>query len=223
MRVRCPECGWEGDVETDEMTSLSLPGVSRNQIWDTVEVVEPTRVVSVVADVLVPLLQALVPAGAGAIVLGVAGAPVQIVLGGAGVLLAAVWALMLHRQTSGSCRVHTYRREVPAAPSGSIEVWVSNAEKAGDGSVPVGAEVKRSVLPDRRRLRVVFGEVLAGRRRWSGRSLHRCDGMSQAEASQLVDDLVRSGLLAWRDGQPRDPAGAVLTEAGKAFAEHLLK
>jgi len=221
MRVQCPECGWEGDIETDAMTSLSLPGVSRNQVWDTVEVVEPMRTVSVVADVLVPLLQALVPAGVGAIVLGVAGAPVQIVLGGAGVLLGTVWAMMLHRQASGSCRVHTYRREAP--PAGSVEVWVSNAGVGNDGKVPVGAEVKRSMLPDRRRLRVVFGEVLSGRRRWSGRSLHRCDGMSQAEASQLVDDLVKAGLLAWRDGQPRDPAGAVLTEAGNAFAEHLLK
>lgn len=216
MQVRCPRCGAVGELEEDRLQSLS----AGRGAWSAVDVVEPTREASVTSDVLIPMLQSLVSAGVMAMILGVVGVRWQMVVGGAGLVMAVVWAVQLRQQRASSTKVQHFRRDVPAVDD-RLEVWVGRGG-GGDGSVPVGAQMRRSILPARSRLRVVFREVRSGRRQWSARSLHRCDGMSQSEASEMIEALVKAGLLRYRNGQERHPQGCELTEAGEAFQRRLL-
>ncbi len=93
----------------------------------------------------------------------------------------------------------------------------TNPEQAEPGDVQetFGLHIR----PDT--LRAIIRSCESGAHQWSYRSLADIPGVSETVAVRLLDELLESGLLAYRNGQKNHPRGHELTAAGRALARKL--
>jgi len=109
----------------------------------------------------------------------------------------------------------------PEAPELRITVHTKGPGNTGDNAEPgdvietFGLHAKPGVL------QAVMRSVTSGAHSWSYRSLADIPGVSQNQAHRLLDEMLESGLLQYRDGQKNHPKGHELTAAGRAIARKL--
>lgn len=221
----------------DRQALGAVAGALQEEEWQTVEYHEPARPASREADVLVPLLQAIVTGILGgliALMLALAGVvargwpwwAVPVCSGCASVMVATVQWVRLLKET----RALLVKRERWERPQGLGERGQGRGEKVPAETLRV--EVKDETdggvrwtideLPiSREQLTVLARRVDIGLGKWSRRSLAEIRGVGEERARTVLAELERYGYLHYPNGRNHS-GGAVPTAKGAALFRGLL-
>lgn len=106
-------------------------------------------------------------------------------------------------------------------PELRITVHTKGPGNTGDNAEPgdvietFGLHIKPDLLT------AIMRSCTSGAHSWSYRSLAEIPGVSQNIAHRLLDEMLESGLLQYRDGQKNHPKGHELTASGRAIARKI--
>ncbi len=201
--------------------------------WDELRFEQPTRPASREADVVVPLLQALVSgAFAGVVVTGAAAGlawrlawpvgfvPLAGLLAGVGVTWQR-WELLLDDSRGLLRKVEEFIKRgddgagVALAPQVQIEVQHVDANGGGV------RRIEYDRLPvDVETLRHVFTAYMGGRCQLSRRGLSDLPSIGKDRARDILAALEEAGYIGYPNGR-NHPDGAELTSKGRAVAKSL--
>lgn len=197
------------------------------ETWDEMRYEQPYRPASREADVVVPLLQALVSGGfAGAAVVALVGAaawrfgwawpvaPLAGLVAGGGITWSR-WERLLDDSRGLLRRVEEFiKRDDGEVPElAKMQVEVHHKDKAGAVN-----RIEYDLLPlDEDALRHILTAHIGGRCQLSRRGLGELPGIGKDKARDILAALEKAGYISYPNGR-NHPEGASLTGKGRAVA-----